>query len=77
MSEDKMNTINQLVLVAKQLESAAKKLEEIGMVGDDGPLRSTFYDIEIAQIAVAGTAGRLAVDDIHARSGIEKTDWND
>jgi hypothetical protein len=67
-------TIEQLTLAAQELASAAKRLDDLGMVGDDGPLRSTFYDIEIAQTVIAGHAGQMAADDVMVRCGVDPSD---
>jgi hypothetical protein len=63
-------TLEQLTLAAQELASAAKRLDSLGMVGDDGPLRTTYWEILDSQIVIAGHAGQMAADDVMVRCGV-------
>jgi hypothetical protein len=72
MTTDTEKTLEQLALAAQELASAAKRLNDLeGMVGDDGPLRSVYWEILGSQTVIAGHAGQMAADDVMARCGME------
>ena len=75
MTTDTEKTLGQLALAAQELASAAKRLNDLeGMVEEDGPLRTVYWEILDSQTVIAGHAGRMAAEDVMVRCGVDPSD---